>query len=192
MLTQAALAQKKLVTADEFELIADRPENSDRLFELVNGEIIEKRPTEQHGTVVGNLIFALKVYAKMHKPGRVGAEVRYRLPQDRANARMPDISYSSVRRPLVKTGGVPELPELAVEIKSPTDSIKRLREKADYYIANGVKLVWLVYPDQRMVEVYRPAADVEILFGSDTLSGYDVLPSFTLTLAEVFADPFDE
>jgi hypothetical protein len=61
-----------------------------------------------------------------------------------------------------------------------------------YYLANGSRLVWLIYPNYRLVEVYRLAADVEILGEEDSLTGGDVLPGFALPAREVFADPAAE
>jgi Uma2 family endonuclease len=84
------------------------------------------------------------------------------------------------------------MPDLAVEIKSPDDTVKELREKAAYYLANGARLVWLIYPAKHMVEVYTPDGDVEILVEGDLLTGGDVLPGFSLPVAEVFADPLAE
>ena len=81
------------------------------------------------------------------------------------------------------------MPDLAVKIKSPTDTITEMRETAAYYVANGSRLVWLVYPNYRLVEVYRPEADVEILGEDDTLTGGDVLPGFALPVRAIFADP---
>lgn len=182
----------RLVTIDEFERLLALSENRDRLLELVNGEVVEKMPTEEHGLIAGNLSFALGSYNRQHKLGRVGVEVRQRLPHDNLNSRMPDVSFSTARRPIVRRGGVPEVPDLAVEIKSPSDSVRQMREKAAYYLANGARLVWLVYPAQRIIEIYTPDADVEILIVGDQLTGGDVLPGFTMPVAEVFADPLNE
>jgi Uma2 family endonuclease len=184
-----AIAEKQLVTVDEFERLLELPENSDRLLELVDGEIVEKMPTEEHGIVTSNLIFALGAYNRQYKLGRVGNEVRQRLPHERLNSRMPDISFSTARRPIVTKGGVPEMPDLAVEVKSPTDSIRKMRAKAAYYLANGARLVWLVFPTLRQIEVYTPDGEVAILVEGDLLSGGEVLPGFTLPVSEIFADP---
>jgi Uma2 family endonuclease len=99
---------------------------------------------------------------------------------------MPDLSVNSRHRPVVREGSVPQMPELAIEIKSPTDSIKQMREKAHYYLANGARLVWLVFPNKRYVEVYQLDGEVEVLFGGDLLDGGDVLPGFAMSVADVF------
>jgi Uma2 family endonuclease len=67
--------EAKLYTVDEFEAIADAPENADRLLELINGEIVEKMPTELYGFCVINVGTELNLYARRTKPGRVVTEV---------------------------------------------------------------------------------------------------------------------
>jgi Uma2 family endonuclease len=177
---------ERQVTTTEFEHFLQLPENEDRLFELINGEIVEKMPTEEHGRIVINIGAAIRIFLKQHQVGRVGAEIWYKLPADRYNARMPDLSVNSGHRPVVRQGSVLQMPELAVEIKSPTDSIKQMGGKAHYYLANGARLVWLVFPNKRYVEVYQLDGEVEVLFGDDLLDGGDVLPGFTMSVADVF------
>lgn len=95
--------EHRLYTVEEFEQIADLPENAERRLELVNGEIVEKpMPTEDHGLITTNLILALGNFAHPRKLGRVVGEVRYRKPEDEHNARIPDIAFSSAKRPNVQ------------------------------------------------------------------------------------------
>jgi Uma2 family endonuclease len=178
----------KPFTLHEFEDFLIQPENRDRLFELINGEIVEKMPTQEHGLIASNINAPLALHVKAHKAGRVGIEVRYKYAGDARNSRMPDVSFTSNRQPLVREGAVPFLPDLAIEIKSPDDTMKEMREKAEYYLANGVKIVWIVYPQHRMVEVYSEDEDIKVLFGHDVLTGGEVLPGFRLPVQEVFAD----
>ena len=72
--------EHKLYTVEEFEQIADSPENAYRLLELIDGEIIEKMPNEEHGIVAMNIAAALWNWNNIHKLGRVGTEVRHRPP----------------------------------------------------------------------------------------------------------------
>ncbi|MCB0065142.1 MAG: Uma2 family endonuclease [Caldilineaceae bacterium] len=180
------------MTVTQFEEILQLPENSDRLLELVNGEIVEKMPTEEHGMIATNVNIALGLFSRETKSGRVGTEVRYQTAEDEQNSRLSDVSFTSARRPVVRRGSVPHYPDLAVEIKSPDDSVRKLREKAEYYLENGVAMVWLIYPEQRMVEVYTPDGDVEILFEGDMIDGGEVLPGFSMPVTEVFDDPLAE
>jgi Uma2 family endonuclease len=183
--------EHRLYTVKEFEQIADSPENVERRLELVNGEIVEKpMPTEEHGVITGNIYGPLWNFVNPRKLGRVVIEVRYRKPDDQHNARIPDIAFSSAKRPLVKQGSVPEMPDLAVEVLSPDQSLKELREKARYFLANGTKLVWLVIPEKRLIEVYTPDKE-EVLTEIDTLEGDNVLPGFSMAVRDVFADPME-
>lgn len=179
-------------TVEEFEELFAQAEYGDRLLELIHGAIVEKMPTEEHGVVAGNVFAPLHNFVTPQGLGRVGFEVRHRPPDDAYNSRLPDISFSSVRRPLVTKGSVPTMPDLAVEVQSPDDTIKEMREKATYYLANGAKLVWLVYPRKRIVEVYYANGEIDIFHEGETLSGEDVLPGFTLPVIDIFADPFTD
>ena len=80
------------------------------------------------------------------------------------------------------------MPDLAIEIQSPDDSLKKLRAKAAYYLANGARLVWVVLAEKRLVEIYRANGEVDILNENDILDGEDVLPGFTLPVHEMFAE----
>ena len=77
------------------------------------------------------------------------------------------------------------MPDLAIEVKSPDDTYKQMREKADYYLQNGTKLVWLVYPEKRIVEVYTNEQQ-DILTLEDRLTGGELLPEFELSVKDIF------
>ncbi len=79
------------------------------------------------------------------------------------------------------------MPDFAVKIKSPDDSLKIMRAKARYYLSHGTRLVWLVNPEKRLVEVYMPEDEL-ILNETDTLSGEPVLPGFSLPVQNIFLD----
>jgi Uma2 family endonuclease len=99
---------------------------------------------------------------------------------------LPDISVHLTDAPIVKKGPVLAMPDFAVEVKSPTNTLKGLREKAAFYLEKGCQIVWLVNPEKRIVEVYTPDKDIEILLDSDIVDGGDVLPGFTLPVAALF------
>lgn len=183
-----ASKKHKLVPIEEFEAFIALPENAERRFELIHGEIIEKVPTEEHSLIVGNLYFVLRTFVDERGLGRVAFEVRRKMPDDRHNARLPDVEFTSKERllPVVKKGAVPQMPDLAVEVKSPDDKLPKLREKAAYYLANGTRLVWLVYPEKRLVIVLTADSE-DILTESDTLTGGEVIPGFEVPVSRIFA-----
>jgi Uma2 family endonuclease len=63
-----------------------------------------------------------------------------------------------------------------------------MRDKAAYYLANGARLVWLVYPKKRMVEVLYPNGEFDIFSEGETLSGGEVVPGFTMAVQDVFEE----
>jgi Uma2 family endonuclease len=143
-------------------------------------------PTQTHGFITSNLIGFFWSYSREHGIGFVVVEARHRVPGDKHNDRIPDVSfYLDASQPLVERGAVPHLPDVAVEVKSPDDTYKELQEKADYYVANGTRLVVLVYTEKRLV-VVRTADSEDILTETDTLEGGDLLPGFKLPIAEIF------
>jgi Uma2 family endonuclease len=186
-----AVSKERTYTVSEFEEFIAQPTNRERLFELVHGEIVEKVPTEEHGEIALIIGSAVRAFVAKHKLGRVGVEVRHQMPDDKQNSRLPDVSFVAGNRPCVTEGGIPQMPDVAVEIKSPDDSLKELREKAHYYRLNGTCLVWIVDPAKKLVVALTPD-DEQILLENEALDGGDVLPGFTLPLKEIFADPMAE
>ena len=106
---------------------------------------------------------------------------------------VPDVAFVSRERapePFPEKF-VPLMPDLAVEIASPSDTTKEMREKAQLYLTNGTQIVWLVMPTKQAVEIHRAStglgAEHETLALGDSLSGEDVLPGFELELRRLFA-----
>jgi Uma2 family endonuclease len=87
----------------------------------------------------------------------------------------------------VTQGGVPYLPDLALEIQSPGQSDRFMMDKADYYLANGTRMVWLIYTERRLVEGLTPT-ERHLLTekDTDTISGDEVLPGFSVAVADIF------
>ncbi len=85
---------------------------------------------------------------------------------------------------------VPAMPDLAVEILSPTDTLSEVRRKARIYLANGTSLVWIILPDEKSAEVCRADDDgdmtIEFVGRDGKLSGEAILPGFTLGIERLF------
>lgn len=86
-----------------------------------------------------------------------------------------------------KSRFVPLCPDFVVEVRSPSDSMPTLRRKMEEYRANGAALGWLIDPDDRRVEVYRQATNVQTLEAPATVMGDPVLPGFTLDLSLIWS-----
>jgi Uma2 family endonuclease len=78
-------------------------------------------------------------------------------------------------------------PDLAIEILSPEQSAGRFADKLQFYLGNGVRLVWVVDPASETVTVYALGARSRLLRAGDTLDGGDVLPGFAADVAGIFA-----
>lgn len=187
-----AQARVQVVTMDVFKSVLNTLENRDRLLELVHGEVVEKMPTETHGKLAALIAhFLLAFILPRGIKAHVGVEVRHEAPEDRYNSRLPDVSMRLTDASPVKKGAVPIMPDLAVEIQSPDDRPHQLREKALYYLQKGTRIVWLVYPSARRVEVCTldetDNLAIEIIEEDDTLNGGVVLPEFSLAVKALFA-----
>jgi Uma2 family endonuclease len=176
------------MTVDAFEAALRLPENRDRHLELIDGVMVEKAiPTEEHKTIAGLCIYYFNSYTLPRGWGVAGPEEYFRLPGDLRNTRQPDVTLTlDLNREPVTEGPTLTTPDVIIEIKSPDDTYEDMREKARYYIAQGAKLVLLCFPRPRTMEVYRPDHPSEVLSADDTLDGCDLLPGFSVPVAQLF------
>lgn len=185
-----------LVTADEFLALCEtHPNYKDGSFELIHGEIVEKVTTLEHGIIGARLIYFLQSYLMKTNKGYLGVEVTSPNPNNTMNVRKPDISYFfDVSSLNITDSATPYMPDLAIEIISPSQSRREMREKADYYLRNGSKLVWIVYSDTRTVEVCTWTGEslaITTLNDQAILTGGDLLPDFILPISEIFPPKTD-
>jgi Uma2 family endonuclease len=101
--------------------------------------------------------------------------------------RSPDVSWVERSRwdvlaPEQQRKFPPICPDFVLELLSPTDNLKTTQAKMQEYLSNGILLGWLINPQDRQVEIYRPGQSVEVLQAPTVLSGESVLPKFTLNL----------
>jgi Uma2 family endonuclease len=186
----------KPMTAEEFAEWVGRPENDNKWFELVRGEVIELPPPQKrHGVVCMNLGRILGTYIFQRGKGYLaGNDSGVILERDPDTVRGPDVAYYEDAERFAdlhpKYGEVPPL--LAVEVLSPNDRADRVTRTISDYLRNGVTLVWLVDPDARTVTVYRPDKPSRFLEEGDELAGEEVLPDFRCRVAHFFSLPGDQ
>jgi Uma2 family endonuclease len=161
-------------------------------YELVKGELIKMAPAGyEHGVRTIALTTPLDTHVKAHGLGVVcAAETGFILRQDPDTVRAPDIAFISRER-VEKAGAVKSYwigpPDLTVEVVSPGDTVKEVKEKVTEWIEAGARMVWVVSPKLRTITVYRSLTDVIILTEKDTLDGGDVVPGFQIKVADIFA-----
>lgn len=184
-----ALHPPPAITQEAFERFLAQPQNSEGSFELINGEIVEKMPTQLHSLIVGFFITLLNLYRWQNPIIWVMPEIRVKLSGDTYNDRVPDIGV------VLRAGRVFDphaplnyMPDLIIEIQSPSQSDKFMSDKADYYLEKGARRVWLVYSRKRIIEV-RTKDDRRLLTDEDMLDGGDILPGFSVAVREIFTQP---
>jgi len=181
--------QEKLYTVEDLWVLTHLPENEHKHLELVYGKVVAKMsPGQIHGIIAAIICGKLINYAQAHDLGYVAVESGHYHPKDRHNVRLPDVSFIKKERVTeLKEGFASVMPDLAVEVKSPSNTFKELEEKAHFYLDNGVSLVWIVYPTSETIEVFTDIeADALTLTIADTLDGGDVLKGFTLVVKDIF------
>ena len=159
--------------------------------ELIRGKLCQTMPTgQEHGEIVVNLVVLLGMFIKPRKLGRLTAsDAGVWLERDPDTVREPDIAYFSAEKmPLGTriTGYAEVVPDLVVEVVSPNNSLREVNDKALMWLSYGARLVWVVNPDTRSVNVYRPDRVVSTLTESNSLDGLDALPGFTCAVGDVF------
>ena len=178
--------EPELLTAEQF---AELSEEGPYRLELKRGRLVrEPRPGMPHGMMVVELGSYLHTFVKTHKLGRVLADTGTIVERDPDTVRGPDLAFISQARltayPTEVFLGI--APELCVEILSPSNRPKEIREKVGEYFAAGARLVWVVDQKRERVTVYRSLADMRILTKTEQLEGGDVLPGFQLPLEQLF------
>lgn len=126
--------------------------------------------------------------------GDVTVESGHYPPQDRRSLLLPDVAFiRKERAPAPDLARyAPLMPDLAVEIISPSQSLAQARRKASVYLRHGTSLVWLVNPAEKTAEVWTLGSDgaphSETVETEANLSGGTVLPGFALPLGRLFPD----
>ncbi|HEV3263368.1 MAG TPA: Uma2 family endonuclease [Gemmataceae bacterium] len=182
-----ATVSKKLISAEEFARMPDPPDGSQQ--ELVRGEIVTMPPPGgRHGVCCLRTGRRLGNFVEENRRGTVTCnDTGFISERDPDTVRGPDVAYwSKERLPEVPEGYIEIVPDLAVEVVSPSDIFSRIQKKVREYLNRGVRLVWVVDPEGRTVTVYRPLRQATILEENETLSGEDVLPGFSCPVAELF------
>jgi Uma2 family endonuclease len=156
--------------------------------EYVDGEVIPLNVgTKPHSRIQVSCAFYFLQYFKAHPGGWAGAELHCRLMiEGRIRYRLPDIAVvindKSPDDPYLDGA-----PDLAIEIRSPEDSLTFLFDKSADYFANGAKLVWLILPEEQSVIVLSPSAPPHTVKSGETLTAPELLPGLEIPVAELFA-----
>ena len=179
------------VTQEQFAALAAANQDL-QLERTAQGELIVNPPTGWE-TGKRNWSISGELYLWWRNAGEPGeafdSSTAFILPN--GATRSPDASWVSQARwdaltPEQTSTFANICPDFVVELRSGSDSLKPLQEKMQEYMDNGAKLGWLIDPQNRQVEIYRPGLKVEVLANPTELSGEEVLPAFVLNLRRVW------
>jgi Uma2 family endonuclease len=183
------------LTLEQFALVCEA--NPEAVLELAaDGQLIRMTPTGGETGARNTLLCArLQIWALSQGGWKVfDSSSGFRLPD--GSVLSPDASVVRLERWQAlsaeqRRGFPPLCPDLVVELASASDGGPRgaeaLRRKLAAYQANGARLGWLLFPDERAVEIWRPAAEPQRIEGAEVLEGEAVLPGLRLELAEIWA-----
>ena len=165
----------------------------DMLYELVHGQVVEKRMGTFETGIASLLFELLGPFARSNRLGQFFTEMLFRINIPEDLRRRPDVAFvSHARWPFNRRapkGPVWDMvPDLAIEVISESNTAFEVQKKTHEYFAAGVANVWVVYPEQCEVYVYFAPKQVQVLGLGQDLDGGDLLPGFRLPVAALFED----
>jgi Uma2 family endonuclease len=182
----STIAPKKLLTAEEFFLLPDPADGSQQ--ELVRGEIITMPPPGGlHGATCTKSVVKLGTFVYSGPGGTLVCNdtgfITERAPD---SVRGPDISYwTKERLTEIPVGYIEIAPDMLIEVLSPSNTRKKILAKLREYFARGVRLVWVIAPEDRTLTIYRTSDEGRLLHESATVTGEDVLPGFSCRVSDL-------
>jgi Uma2 family endonuclease len=188
MRSMSVASEKKVWTDEEFMAL---PDDGGR-YELVDEEVVDMGNSGmEHGNISAYLCGLIELYVRPKKLG-VTCDSSTAFTLKSGNKRSPDVSFVSKERlqglRRLPKGFFQGAPDLAVEVISPSNTFEEIYTKLVEYFDNNCRVVWVINPDERSVVVYRQPQPDRLLKMTDSLDGEEVIPGFTLPVAELFAE----
>ncbi len=156
-----------------------------------NGELTVMSPTgSEGGAQEGEVLVELALWARTDKRGRYfPSSAGFTLPD--TSMRAPDAAWMSWERwnslsPEQRKGYARACPEFVIEVHSETDRLKPLQEKMQSWVANGAEIAWLIDPERRVVEIYRPGQAPDVLFEPSSVQGEGPMRGFELVMQRIW------
>ena len=180
------MSSTTLMTAEE--LIA-LPSGQHR-YELVKGELLTMSPSgEEHGRLSATIAYLLTNFVRVNSLGVVyGAETGFKLETDPDTVLAPDAAFISTGRVGSAAQGYRSgPPDLAVEIISPSERKSKVEQKTNQWLSFGARAVWLIYPQNRTVEIVFANGQRTLFTESDELVDDVVVKGFRVLVAEIFS-----
>jgi Uma2 family endonuclease len=183
----------RLFTAADLELLPTDLPSGPIDYELDNGRLVFVMvpPGDLHGAVQSNIATELKVQGERRGHGKARTEVGivlWRNPDRVVGADIAFIANKSLPIHRTSEGYLETVPELVVEIRSKNDSLKYVERKVRDYLKAGVQIVWVPDSTALTVTVHTTANEPTVYAKNDTLQLPDLIPDFSMAVAEVFRE----
>ena len=164
------------------------------LYEMVEGQIVEKTVSALSTEVIGAIDQLLGGFVRANRLGKVVPEMLFRISAVSDLQRRPDVAFVSTvkwawNKPAPDSAAWDMVPDLAVEVTSPTNKMDAVMEKMDEYFDAGVGKIWLVLPVKRRIFIFESVTKVSVLTQSDILEDPMLFPGLSLPLASIFGEP---
>jgi Uma2 family endonuclease len=171
------------------EQLLQTPDSGRR--ELLRGKLTMRPPAGyDHGRIASRIFLRLGIHVEQHGLGEVhGGDTGFQIRQNPDTVRAPNVAFiASARIPATRVSGFFQgPPDLAVEVISPNDRTSQVAAKIQDWLDAGCRTVWVVDPELHTVTVYRSRSNIVVLRATEQLSGDDIVPGFTIAVAELFA-----
>lgn len=173
------------LTPEEVERASER---DGKLYELIDGELKEKRVGFKSLFVAGQILARLNGHFYPHE-GAAASEVMIYCFNGRRHGRKPDVVYVKLSR--LPNGAIPEgdifiAPDLVAEVLSPGNSGEEMDDKLAEYLGAGIPLVWIVNPARKTIRAFRQDGTHHLFHANDVIENELALPGFRLLVGEVF------
>lgn len=184
--------QERIYTVDDVWRLERQANKPTEKYYLIDGELhVKMAPSQRHSEIASLIAHYLTGFVLEHGLGRVTVECGYHPPDNRKLVLLPDVAFEGLPRAAqpARPTYVPYMPDLAVELISPSRSWAQTRRKVQRYLHHGTALAWLIDPESKTAEVWQRGTDQrEVIDVNGDLPGADVLPGFNLPLKRLFSD----
>ena len=182
----SVLVKTRLMTVDEY----DRLPSSLRC-DLIEGELVPMPPMpgDEHGQLTMSLSIEAGYFIRSRDLGICyAAETRFIIHRDPDSSIAPDFAFTAKARAprQIVRGSSPVIPDLVLEVRSPSDTRREAEAKMQTWINAGVRLGWELNPVTQILTVYRPGAEPREVDVNGVIDGEDALPGFTLPMRSLF------
>jgi Uma2 family endonuclease len=160
---------------------------TDRVVELVDGQLVEKPMGAQESWIAGEILHLLKPFEKQGLGFVMNEGYVQAFASAPGRTRRPEVLFALKKHfpeAIVPEGMFDFIPEFVVEVQSPNDTIDEVEARIDDYLDNGAQLVWLVLPRRRAVRVHRADGTIQRFKENDRITGEGVLPEFSVLVKE--------